>query len=130
MKDRYITATLALLAEGESPEVVLRGLERALAARDHNKLLPIILRGVLRRLEGRVSVKGPQVVVVDAASYETQKAVIQNHLQKLGAASAPTVAFDASLIGGAIVSNNYQRIDTTYKRALANLYARVTEHHN
>ncbi len=127
MRDRYITATLELLRDHQSVEIVVAGLRDVLKARNHERLLGVILRGVLRRLEDGVSGRTPQVVVASEGDVETQKNLIADLLKKLESNEAPRVVIDQTLIGGVVVSNNYQRIDTSYKRALQALYEKVTE---
>lgn len=126
MRDRYITATLQLLREHHPVEAVISGLRNILVARDHERLLGVILRGVLRRLEDGVNGNIAQVVVASAAEVETQKTVIARLLAELGGHDAPVVTIDPTIIGGVVVSHNFKRVDTTYKRALQSLYERVT----
>jgi F0F1-type ATP synthase delta subunit len=127
MRERYITAVLALFREHHDVEAVVRGLREILVKRNHERLLPGILRGVLRRLEDSASGATAQVVVASEAELTKQKSVIAALLATLAVTDAPNITFDDSLIGGVVVSGNYQRIDTSYKRALASLYTRVTE---
>lgn len=126
MRERYITAVLALLKDHLEVEAVVRGLREVLEKRNHEQLLKGILLGILRRLENGTTAGAPQVIVASAAELATQKSVIANLLAQLKATEAPTVEYDPTLIGGVVVSNNYQRIDTSYKRALQSLYERVT----
>jgi F0F1-type ATP synthase delta subunit len=127
MKDRYITAILSLLRENHDVDSVIAGVRGVLVQRNHERLFPSILRGVLRRLEDSVSGAGATVVVAGEAELAKSKDVIKKLLTSLEAKGEPKVITDSSIIGGVIVSNNYQRIDTSYKRALASLYERITQ---
>jgi F0F1-type ATP synthase delta subunit len=127
MKDRYITAILSLLREQHDVDSVIAGVRDVLIKRNHERLFPSVMRGVLRQLEDSVSGAGPVVVVANEAELARSKDVIKKLLTSLEAKDEPTIATDNSIIGGVIVSNNYQRIDTSYKRALASLYERVTQ---
>ncbi|MBY0309806.1 F0F1 ATP synthase subunit delta [Patescibacteria group bacterium] len=127
MKDRYITAILSLLREHHDAVSVIAGVRDVLTKRNHERLFPSIMRGVLRRLEDSVSGAEATVVVASEAELARNKEVIAKLLTSLEAKDEPRVVIDDSLIGGIIVSNNYQRIDTSYKRALASLYERVTQ---
>jgi F0F1-type ATP synthase delta subunit len=127
MRDRYITATLELLREHHKVGEVVSGLRDVLVARNHERLLGVILRGVLRRLEDGASGATPKVVIAKEEDVKKQKSVIEAMLAELGAKDEPQVTVDPTLIGGVVVSNNYQRIDTSYKRALQSLYERVTK---
>lgn len=127
MKDRYITAILSLLREQHEVDSVIAGVRDVLVKRNHERLFPSIMRGVLRRLEDSVGGSDATVVVASEAELERSKNVIKKLLASLDAKQEPKVITDTTLIGGVIVSNNYQRIDTSYKRALASLYERVTK---
>lgn len=127
MKDRYIKAILSLLRENHEVDSVIAGVRDVLTKRNHERLFPSIMRGVLRRLEDSVSGAGATVVVASQEELVRNKQVITKLLASLEAKDEPTVITDNSIIGGVIVSNNYQRIDTSYKRALQSLYERVTK---
>lgn len=125
MRDRYITATLELLAAGHDPEAVVRGLKATLDRRDHGKLYARVLRGVLRALTDTQRTTTARVVVANAAASEKLSAVIAEHLQALKA-DTHTVTIDPTLIGGVVVEHGSKRIDASYKRALIDLYTRIT----
>lgn len=126
MRDRYITATLELLREHHEVAVVVRGLREVLVSRDHERLLEAILRGVLRHLEDGSSGAMPMVMVASEGDTVKYQAVIADLLSRLKAPVTPEVTIDRTLIGGVVVSSNYERIDTSYKRVLQALYEKVT----
>jgi len=127
MRDRYIAATLELLREHHEVGVVVRGLRAVLVARDHGRLLGAILRGVLRHLEDGSNGALPVVAVASEGAAAKQKDLISELLLRLTTTTTnPEVVIDSTLIGGVVVSHNYERIDTSYKRVLQALYEKVT----
>lgn len=126
MKSHYIHATLELLATHDDVAAVFGGLQKTLEARGHSGLYAAVLRGVLRHLEGET--RG------DARIYlarETDAAIltstIEAHLKTLGSTGEQRTIIDPSLVGGVVVEKGHQRIDASYKRALKDLFERITD---
>ncbi len=126
MREHYITAVLQLLAEGAAPAKVIDGLKRTLKTHDHLRLLPTILRGVLRHLENGNTKQGARVYVAREDDVEKLTATIKKHLATLGASESPLTVVSPALIGGVVVEHGNRRVDASYKRALTELYDRVT----
>lgn len=127
MREHYVKATLALLKEGTPVPEVVAGLRRTLATHSHEQLFAGVLRVVLRRLEDGVAGSGTRVFVAKAGDNTALATTIATYLKTLLAGEAnPTLVEDHSLVGGVVVEHNYTRIDASYKRALRELYERVT----
>jgi len=125
MKETYQTAVLELIRSGQSIETIAAGLTRVLKARGHERLAAGIWQAVVRVLEaGKAS--GSTVYVVSQADYDALKGDITAVLTQLAAPTEPTVVLDQTLIGGFVAEGNSQRIDTSYKKQLVDLYRNVT----
>lgn len=125
MKEHYITAVLKQLASGMSAEDTIEGLKKTLNRRGHDRLLPVILRGVVRVLES----DNTDVVIAKVASesaVKTYAKTIKASLEQLNASSEPKIEIDKTLIGGYIAEANYKRLDASYKSKLVTLYRSLT----
>ncbi len=125
MREHYITALLDLIASGMSVDDAVRGLASALAKRDHTRLLPSILLGALRQLEGTEG-STARVVIARNEDVIALRTAIEAHLAALGGNTDATITVDETIIGGVVVEHAHQRIDASWKTALENLYRRVT----
>jgi F-type H+-transporting ATPase subunit delta len=127
MKQAYITALVNSLLEGKEVDSLLLSTKQLLAKKGHERLWPAILRGALRELErsGRANV--PQVTL-SKDSKETS-AKLSEALKALGVEGDATyeTKIDESLIGGFIVRYKDRMIDASYKKALVDLYRKVTK---
>ena len=119
MKNHYITAVLELLKEGKDGKAVLRGLSVVLEAKHHQKLLPSILKGVVKELESSFQ---PDVAVVIMAEAKAKKMEIEAALKAIDAPKEHEVVIDDTLIGGLIATYNNHLIDNSYKSRLVSLY--------
>lgn len=125
MKDSYIQAVVALIADGQSVETVLANLQTVLETRGHHRLYAAILAGVVTILEQRTEQDSVAVVVAHEADATSQ--AVQEILTALCATEAPRLlTIDPTLIGGAKAVYQNRHIDQTYKTALRHLYERVT----
>ncbi len=125
MREHYITAFLDLIASGMSVDDAVRGLASILKKRDHSRLLPSILRGALRQLEGTEGTAA-RVIIARSEDVIALRTAIETHLAALGGNTDATITVDETIIGGVVVEHAHQRIDASWKTALANLYRRVT----
>jgi F0F1-type ATP synthase delta subunit len=125
MREHYITAFLDLIATGMSVEAAVAGLSRTLASRDHSRLLPAILRGAVRRLEGSEAGTA-RVVIAKSQDVIALRTAIETHLVTLGASTDATITIDETIVGGVVVEHAHTRIDASWKTALRKLYERVT----
>ncbi len=125
MREHYITAFLGLIATGMSVEAAVAGLSRTLTSRDHTRLLPSILRGALRRLEGSEAGTA-RVVIARNEDVIALRATIETHLATLGASIDATITVDETIVGGVVVEHAHTRIDASWKTALRKLYEQVT----
>ena len=122
MKNHYITAVLELLKEGKDGKTVLRGLSTVLEAKHHEKLLPSILKGVVKELESSTE---PGVAVVIMAEAKAKKTQIEEALKSIEAPSKHEVVIDDTIIGGVIATYNNRLIDNSYKSKLVSLYRNI-----
>lgn len=128
MHTDYANALLAHLASGTSFDAAMDGLVSVLERKHHTKLLPAILRLVLRTLEAEKGVLKATVRTAHASVSATDKAKIAEALTALGVtAETPTEEIvDETLIGGFIATYAHHEQDHSYKRALTNLYESIT----
>lgn len=123
----YITATEALLREGQEVERIISHLTRALNVRGHQALLPRILRGLVQAFERRGREQQATIAVACADDVPHLRTLINSAKEAMGAARAPeTVHVDTTLIGGARVSYQGRMLDRTDKRALLELARSVS----
>ncbi len=125
MREHYITACLDLVASGMSVEAAVRGLASTLEKRDHSRLLPSILRGMLRELDGTEGAAA-RVFIARSEDVIALRNAIELHLAAIGGTTDATITVDETIIGGVIVEHAHQRIDASWKTALQKLYRRVT----
>lgn len=127
MKQAYITALVNTLLEGKEVDAVLASTKQLLTKKGHERLWPAVLHGALRELEKRGRADVPQVTL--AKEIEEKSVKISEALKALGveAGAAYDVSVDDSLIGGFIVRYKDRMIDASYKRALVDLYRKVTK---
>ncbi len=128
MQNDYAQAFLAHLATGASFDEALTGLVAVLTRRNHSKLLPNILRLVLRTLEAAKGVSTASVRVATPTLNAADTAKLTTALKALGVTEHTAVQeiVDETLIGGFIATFNYHEQDHSYKRALTNLYESIT----
>lgn len=125
MKQAYITAIVDSLLTTKDVETVLKNVTALLEKKGHVRLWPAVLRGVLRDLEKRSNEIVPHVVVAKEAGANDE--TIKQALMTLGATSTPNTVVDSTLIGGFLVQYKDRMIDASYKRALIDLYRKVTK---
>jgi F0F1-type ATP synthase delta subunit len=127
MKQAYIIALVNSLLEGKEIDSVLANTKQLLTKKGHERLWSAILQGTLRELEKNGRKNVPQVILAKELKEKSGK--IQEALKALGveAASAFDVKIDESLIGGFIVRYKDRMIDASHKRALVDLYRKVTK---
>lgn len=106
---------------------MISGLKKVLHDKGHAALLPAILRGVARELQDGSRDAKPRVTLAKKEDEKAEKEAIEKALASLEAKDEPTIAYDESIIGGAIVEANHERVDMSYRRALINLYHSITK---
>jgi F0F1-type ATP synthase delta subunit len=126
MKQAYVTALISELESGQAADLVLSRLKELLARKGHTKLWPQILRMTMRVLSAKQAAMTPHVTVAKAGTVTV--AELNAALTALGAASAAyTESVDQNLIGGFTVFYKDTLLDASYKRALMDLYRRLTQ---
>ncbi|OIP78004.1 MAG: hypothetical protein AUK16_00905 [Parcubacteria group bacterium CG2_30_44_11] len=128
MQNDYAEALIAHIASGTPFDKALSGLGSVLVRKHHLKLLPAILRLVLRTLESEKGVLKATTRTAQAKVSKTEQARLEKALADLGVTQeTPTEKIvDETLIGGFIVTYAYHEQDHSYKRVLTNLYESIT----
>ncbi len=122
----YTTAVFSLLEEGKDCDALLTSLKEQLKRKGHQKLLPAILKGLVREIEHRDHAQIPDVRVARADDAVTHKARITDLLKQLTDVTEYTVTVDDTLIGGVVVEHNNTIIDASHKKQLLSLYQSLT----
>ncbi len=127
MKKAYIIALADSLLTGGEIDGVLSNAKQLLIKKGYGRLWPVVLRGALRELERRSHLNTPQVKVAIGTAEKNERLI--KALVAVGAdASSPyQVSVDSTLIGGFIVRYRDQMFDASYKKALIDLYRKVTK---
>ena len=130
MKQSYITALTDALNKNIDVDSVLKRTEQLMIKKGHSRLWPAVLRGVIREMERRNQINTPQVIVAT----KTAETVLKDErltkaLTSVGADALSTynVSVDNTLIGGFVVRYRDRMLDVSYKRALTDLYHKVTK---
>ena len=121
LKEQYAEATIQ---SGQSldTEVVLLRLKAILKERGHMNLFPSILRTVLTRAEREKTNIDCRVAKKEDIPFGIKE------LESRGiTVSKADVTIDSSLVGGFFYRDGQQLIDGSYKRALINLYTKITK---
>lgn len=127
----YAHALHQLLREQPSKESeLIKQTLKTVHENGHDHLLHKILRS-FTRLEERSSKRHTIEVVTSAPISETdvQKILKKDPFKKILSADHKHVkrTVDDSIIGGVIVRTGAERVDTSYKRALIQLYQHITK---
>jgi F0F1-type ATP synthase delta subunit len=128
MQNDYAQAFIAHLKAGTSFDEALAGLVAVLTRRSHTKLLPSVLRLVLRTLEAAKGIEGAAIRTARQTLSETDAMKLKVALTALGVTEHTPVeeTVDETLIGGFVAEFNYHEQDHSYKRVLTNLYESIT----
>jgi F0F1-type ATP synthase delta subunit len=126
MKQAYITALTDSLLATENVDEVLVRTEALLTQKGHTRLWPAVLRGVVVELEKRVVDETPEVTVAKEGGVDKAKLAEVLAALKVQTETVKTVV-DPSLIGGFTVQYRDTVIDKSYKRALLDIYRKVTK---
>lgn len=123
MKQAYITALVDMLLAGTPVESAIANTKAILDKKGHQRLWGAILRGAVRELTHDVAAKAPKIVL--AKNDDITLARAQAALVALQAEGEAVVVVDETLIGGFIASAKHQIVDSSYKRALLDIYRKV-----
>jgi F0F1-type ATP synthase delta subunit len=126
MKQAYITALTDSLLATENVDEVLVRTEALLAQKGHTRLWPAVLRGVVVELEKRVIDETPEVTVAKEGGLDKAKLAEVLAALKVQTEVVKTVV-DPSLIGGFTLQYRDTVVDKSYKRALLDIYRKVTK---
>ncbi len=126
MKNAYVSALTNSVISGLPIETVLSNTKALLKKRGHERLWSQVLRASYRVLEAKLKQQSVQVKVASSVSYD--QATLRRVLDTLGAtADAYETTIDQTLIGGFTARFHGKLIDQSYKRALLNLYRKITK---
>ncbi len=126
MKQAYITALTEALLDTKDIDGALESTQALLAKKGHVRLWPSVLKGVIVALEKKETEDTPRIIVAKESAKDSE--AIKAALLKLSIQNQPdTVEVDSSLIGGFVVQYKDKMVDASYKRALIDLYRKVTK---
>lgn len=120
----YTKALVDTLNQGVAVETALTNLKQYLKQRGHEQIWSNILQETLIKLEkeshtGKVLVRVAKAEAVDSPEV---KDLLNKHAENV----EHEVEIDETLIGGAVITHQHRRLDTSYKTKLINLYHGIT----
>ena len=127
MKQSYIIALTEALYSNLDVDSTLKRAEQLMIKKGHARLWPAVLRGVVYEMERRNKIDTPQVTVATKVMDDNES--LTKALALLGAdiSSDYIVSSDDTLIGGFIVRYRDRMLDLSYRRALTDLYQKITK---
>ncbi len=126
MKDAYVTAFIKHIQAGKSVDTALTNLKAIMQKKGHGRLLAQVLKAAMRELSAilpreRAVVTYATEVGVDAIKLDTALSAVGYTKD-----SELETKIDPTIIGGLTVRFKGKQLDASYKRALRDLYTRVT----
>ncbi len=126
MKDAYVTAFIKHIQAGKSVDTALTNLKAIMQKKGHGRLLTQVLKAAMRELSAilpreRAVVTYATEVGVDATKLDTALTAVGYTKD-----SELETKIDPTIIGGLTVRFKGKQLDASYKRALRDLYTRVT----
>ena len=126
MKQAYITALTEALLNTKDIDGALSSTHALLIKKGHVRLWPSVLKGVVAALEKKEVDDTPRVIVAKESAKSSE--ALQKALAALAVTNKPEkMEVDSSLIGGFVVQYKDKMVDGSYKRALIDLYRKVTK---
>ncbi len=126
MKQAYITALTEALLDTKDVDGALESTHALLTKKGHVRLWSSVLKGVIVALEKKETEDTPRIIVAKESAKDSE--ALKAALLKLSIQNQPdTVEVDSSLIGGFVVQYKDKMVDASYKRALIDLYRKVTK---
>ena len=127
MKQSYIIALTEALYSNLDVDSTLKRAEQLMIKKGHARLWPAVLRGVVYEMERRNKIDTPQVTVATKVMDDNES--LTKALALLGAdiSSDYIVSSDDTLIGCFIVRYRDRMLDLSYRRALTDLYQKITK---
>jgi F0F1-type ATP synthase delta subunit len=125
MKQAYIKALIKTILTGTPVETALANTKVVLEKKGHQKLWGVVLKGLVRELEYALALSTPKIFLAkdDAQALEKAKAAAK----AISGSDESEVVIDESLIGGYIARTKDIQVDSSYKRALLDVYRKVTK---
>jgi F0F1-type ATP synthase delta subunit len=126
MKEAYIIALTDALLSSTDTETVLVNTKAVLEKKGHMRLWPSVLKGTMQALNKRLSDSQPEVLVAKPGT--AGDAMLKAALEAVGAESAShKEVVDETIVGGFVLRFKDKLVDASYKRALLDMYRRVTK---
>ncbi len=120
MEREYAQALKEMVANGTDEASIVDGLVKHLKLEGRTKLLPGILRE-LKGLQARAEAAAPRVEV--ASEEEAKNALLEAKAEGI---TAPHAVINPSLIRGWRAQENGTLVDRSAKKALVDLYQKIT----
>lgn len=127
MHTEYTKALLDIIHDGTPIEAALSGLRTVMTERGHARIYGKVLHNALRILSAHNAYAGAFVTVAAQRDVQAHQTAITAALTQLKAEPSYQVTVDDSLIGGYVVQANNTIIDASYKKALSEIYHRLTQ---
>ncbi len=126
MKDAYVTAFIKHIQAGKSVDTALTNLKAIMQKKGHGRLLAQVLKAAMRELSAILPRE--RAVVTYATEVGVDATKLDAALTAVGYTkdSELETKIDPTIIGGLTVRFKGKQLDASYKRALRDLYTRVT----
>jgi F0F1-type ATP synthase delta subunit len=126
MKHAYVTALVEKILSGMPVGEALDRTKATLEKHGHSRLWSQVLKAAARLLEAKLKSHVPQVTIAQEGG--VSEAAIESALAKIGAKPGEyRLTVDPTLIGGMTARFKGMVLDQSYKRALVDLYRRITK---
>ena len=126
MKQAYITALTSALLVTKDVEAVLTSTKALLKEKGHERLWPGVLKGVVRALEKYEIDQTPEITLAKEGALSV--AELKAALAEINVASETIrTTIDPNIVGGFILQHQDTMLDKSYKRALVDIYQKVTK---
>lgn len=135
MNEYYVQAVLALLSKAKNEkdtEKILNDLRSVLEKRGHTKMLPRVLKAVVRELPRHTKDQLVLTMVNDSGQLtkEQEQAITEDMVQLTGDDSimlnSAQRKADPTLIGGYTLTTKNKTLDRSHKQQLLSLYRNIT----
>ncbi len=126
MKQAYITALTDSLLSTQNIDEVLSIFQKLIAGKGHSRLWPSVLRGAVVELEKRALREIPKVTVAKEGGIDSR--ALADAIAAVAATSEQVhTIVDPAIIGGFTLQYKDKVVDKSYKRALLDIYRKVTK---
>lgn len=123
--EEYSKAAIELASSKLDITSVLTNLKALLQKRGELKLLPTVLKNMLRETTQYEKKHTPHVRLYDKDEIQKFRDLIDKELSEMDTHSDIKLVTDSTVIGGYSITTNQKSIDKTYKKQLLNVYHAV-----